>query len=635
MNRFDFFFRQKVTEGELDAAFDAAENALFNFALDVGIVGITDGAAVSQNAGTPNLTVDVGGPGSIYDQLGQRINWTGTQDVDCSVDENSNPTAVVTPGNEKWLSIFAKFQRSLSDARLDGTGASVFFNRAESFVINVVQGAESVPSATKPSLRSDEILLADVKLIYGQTQILNADIDTSRRQDWTNDATTIEFTGPSNNWHDGSNLATNTLDGVINAIVDSLADENTDGNGGADRIGTRAKTVGTMTIAAGSVDDQLFGVLNEIQNLKKERTYIQMTSTRLRKELAGGGYIMGLSFGNNDNETLGAVTPVNLAVGVNAGFTAGIVYSFEDFVQGVTDQSSNLINAPDLLYDAIYVPSSNRHIVVGRIDASSGADIETCDDGIGVSWTSRTPTGMTAATDLAYCVIQDQDSGDIIVGGANGKIIRSADDGASWAAATTIPGGLTSHAWKYIAQNGLGDILIVGNAGADGRILHSNDGGDTWTDVTPAAFNSGTVTPIVWEPVAQRWFTSEQVDTHYSTNTAGTAWALGQKANNGADRWVTDGDSGVIFGLHNSISDGLHVYATEDLGVTMLVDAHFENNPDGATHTSTGWEYAMPSDSPNTLGRSYFAQGRFWLTDEFNVWVSPSRGFTAIDGTTP
>lgn len=184
MQRFDFFFRQKVTEGELDAAFDAVEQMEFNLHLAQGLVGIQSQAIVTENSGTPNLTVDVSGPSEIRDQTGQRINWTPTQDIDVSVDESTNPTAVVTPGNERYLTIFAKFDRTLSDPRLDGTGAAVQFNRAEGFTINVVQGAEAViPTATRPTLRADEIALCDVRLIQGQTQVLNADILTDRRED--------------------------------------------------------------------------------------------------------------------------------------------------------------------------------------------------------------------------------------------------------------------------------------------------------------------------------------------------------------------------------------------------------------------------------------------------------------------
>jgi len=183
MQRFDFFFRQKVTEGELDAAFDAVEQMEFNSHLAQGLVGAQSQAIVTENSGTPNLTVDISGPAEIRDQLGQRVAWTASQDVDCSVDENSNSTAVGAAPNERYLSIFAKFARTLSDPRLDGTGAAINFNRAEGFQINVVQGAEAaLGTASRPATRADEILLADVLLVFGQTQILNANISTTRRQ---------------------------------------------------------------------------------------------------------------------------------------------------------------------------------------------------------------------------------------------------------------------------------------------------------------------------------------------------------------------------------------------------------------------------------------------------------------------
>ena len=212
MQRYDFFFRQKVTEGELDAAFDAVEQMEFNSHLAGGIVGIQSQAIVTENSGTPNLTVDVSGPAEIRDQLGQRINWTPAQDVDCSVDESSNSTAVTTPGNERWLSVFAKFERTLSDPRLDGTGATVQFNRAEGFTINVVQGAEApISTAVRPALRADEVLLADVRLINGQTQILNSDIDTTRRED-----AFVITDGASNVFRAG------TSEGAIQEVVTAL-----------------------------------------------------------------------------------------------------------------------------------------------------------------------------------------------------------------------------------------------------------------------------------------------------------------------------------------------------------------------------------------------------------------------------
>ncbi len=184
MDRSDFFYRQRVTEGEMDEAFDYAEIAEWNIKRDHQLQGVLKNADVTEQSPTPDLTVKVSGPGVVHDQFGKRIEWTPDQNVDCSVDENSLPTAVGTPGNEKWLSIFAEFDRELSDPRTDGNGVTVYYGRSESFKINVVQGAEAgVGLAVRPSLRPDQILLCDILLAHGDTQIFDSAIDITRRQD--------------------------------------------------------------------------------------------------------------------------------------------------------------------------------------------------------------------------------------------------------------------------------------------------------------------------------------------------------------------------------------------------------------------------------------------------------------------
>lgn len=182
MNRRDFYFGQKVKESELDAAFQDVEDAFQSFLEGFAYVGIALGAEVTENA-VPNLTVDVSGPAIIYDQLQQHIAWSPTQDVNCAIDELGASTAVSGGGNEKWLSIFAEFRTVESDPRIDKAGSPVNHVITESFRLNVAQGAEApAGTAVRPALRGDQILLADVKLVTSQTQILNADISTTRTE---------------------------------------------------------------------------------------------------------------------------------------------------------------------------------------------------------------------------------------------------------------------------------------------------------------------------------------------------------------------------------------------------------------------------------------------------------------------
>jgi len=190
-DRLDYFFRQKVTEAELDLGFELLEQADLNFANDIGVFGIIDGMVASEKAGVPDLSVDLTAPGRAYDQLGRRIFFGTAQNVDVSTDLNGVSTAVETSGNEKIVSVFIKFDRALSDPRTDGNSQQVFFRRDESFQFVVRQGAEAAAgSAVPPPLQPDEILIVDVTRTFGQTQILNSDLspdptvpgDVGRRQ---------------------------------------------------------------------------------------------------------------------------------------------------------------------------------------------------------------------------------------------------------------------------------------------------------------------------------------------------------------------------------------------------------------------------------------------------------------------
>lgn len=173
--RLNYYFRQKVTEAELDLGFSLLEAGDFALASDNGLVGIVNGAAVTQRTAGANLTVDVAA-GIVYDKLGRRIAWGAVQNVDLSVDESAVSTAVITPGNTKVLSIFAKFDRNLTDPRIDGNGNTVYFNEAESFELLVRQGAESAGTPTPPGLDPEYILIADVVRRNPQPAITNGDI---------------------------------------------------------------------------------------------------------------------------------------------------------------------------------------------------------------------------------------------------------------------------------------------------------------------------------------------------------------------------------------------------------------------------------------------------------------------------
>lgn len=277
-DRLDYYFRQKVTEAELDLGFDLLEQADRSFANDIGIFGIIDGMVAGEKAGVPDLTVDLTAPGRAYDQLGQRIFFGTAQNVDLSTDLNGVSTAVQTAGNEKIVSLFIKFDRNLSDPRTDGNSQQVFFRRDESFQFVVRQGAEAAAGgAIPPPLQPDEVLIVDVTRTFGQTQILNADLspnptvvgDVGRRQQFIfAEASAISvFSGGF------STLAPVTDD--VQATLQEIDDELTGHFGALARrheapdVDAAATAGSPNALAAGTVRtqlDALLGHLNDHEN---------------------------------------------------------------------------------------------------------------------------------------------------------------------------------------------------------------------------------------------------------------------------------------------------------------------------------------------------------------------------------
>ncbi|ADO70293.1 hypothetical protein [Stigmatella aurantiaca] len=298
-NRLDFFFRQKVTEAELDLAFAQLEQADRNLASDLGIHGVISGAVPAPHSPVPNLSVDLTAPARAYDNLGQRIFFGTGQTVDCAVDMSGIPTDVSTASNERWVGIFLRFTRLLSEPRTDGNSQQVYFRRDESFEWVVRQAPEGPAGlAPKPALQPDELLLCDVRRRPGQTQILATDLDTSRRQafifargtsvavesgTWevlnpsaeTVQATLDEvdaelaghFSGAAQRHEAGAVdyvphgfVGATTVQSAVDEVVDKLSSA-TAGTPGASRVGADAVPGTPNLLPAGTVDAQLSSLL--------------------------------------------------------------------------------------------------------------------------------------------------------------------------------------------------------------------------------------------------------------------------------------------------------------------------------------------------------------------------------------
>lgn len=290
-DRYDFFYRQLLTEAELDDAFNAMEVADRAMMADAGFAGIMSGLSIAQQI-VPAGTV-ICALGTAYDKTGKRLRVPSNQNVDLTKDFNGTSTAVAGAPNKKILSIFLISDRTLTDPRVDGNSVTVYFNRAETFKLKVVQSNEGV-NPTPPSIDSEGILLADVTRTFGQTTFALADISYSRREyqvdiqggtfeiregtlldalraflnsyndhldgsDGNHQAADILYAGGPN-WFDSTTNPATSVEGMLDKIITDLT-RSAVGNAGVHKIGApdRSATSGsdTVTFAAGSLSVQL------------------------------------------------------------------------------------------------------------------------------------------------------------------------------------------------------------------------------------------------------------------------------------------------------------------------------------------------------------------------------------------
>lgn len=268
MDARDWFFRQLVTSDELDGAFDDVEDADHYQNVDADLVGIMSGLEVTEND-TPDLSVKVA-IGTAYDKTGKRIRVTPLQYWDITYDETLTPT-LPPAGDERIVSIFAKFKRVESDPRTDGNSNTVYFIQSESFELVTRMGSAVTPptTPTPPSLDSEAILLCDILRTNPQTQILDSDIDlTTRREEVfrlstasldvlegtaeemgqalldeieaivAGGAAQIGYTDGSGGWADTTGISATNVQDAIDEIVDDLADNGS--ASGAGKLGFQA-----------------------------------------------------------------------------------------------------------------------------------------------------------------------------------------------------------------------------------------------------------------------------------------------------------------------------------------------------------------------------------------------------------
>jgi hypothetical protein len=178
-DRSDFYFKQLVTEAEMDQAFDDLETADRNMIADQtdgvhAVWGVFEGYEVTENSGTPDLNVEVAN-GVAYDEQGRRIPHTAGPTL---VDLASG-----VPGSDsRYVRVYAVYAEVTSDPRVDGSGTPLDYRITESVTFEIQLGAIAA-SPVRPAILTDRVLIATVLIATGATQIFDADISQALQED--------------------------------------------------------------------------------------------------------------------------------------------------------------------------------------------------------------------------------------------------------------------------------------------------------------------------------------------------------------------------------------------------------------------------------------------------------------------
>lgn len=212
MDKRNWYFRQVVSEDNLDEAFDRVEEHHEQALVDIGATHQPTDAKLGGIMHGLKLTIDgvnVGiSAGVAYDSLGRKLQI----DSDITVEVTSTGTSSVGVGGPldggvptapgvgffRYLSLFIEFQQILSDPAKDGTDTTVYTAILDSFQIVGTQGVPGNPSGTLAPLGTTRVLLGDVVIDENSLPVSIYDL---RRQSYIH-AVDDETTATTRDLHD-------------------------------------------------------------------------------------------------------------------------------------------------------------------------------------------------------------------------------------------------------------------------------------------------------------------------------------------------------------------------------------------------------------------------------------------------
>lgn len=189
MNKYNFYYRCKVGKTELNQLQADIESEVESPIVDFYGSGIVTGVGVTATS-PPSMSVSIAS-GVVYNNQGRRVVTPTSLILSCTNEGytqvgqagtcSGSTIPLPTGSNKKYITILLYHAVFETDLRTDGYGNTLYFRQLDSFRFRIIQGTE----AENPSPPSDPgdggIILADILLYPGMTQIQNTDISTTRR----------------------------------------------------------------------------------------------------------------------------------------------------------------------------------------------------------------------------------------------------------------------------------------------------------------------------------------------------------------------------------------------------------------------------------------------------------------------
>jgi len=319
MDKKDWYHGQTVLESDLDTAFDSVEDAERNLAIEADSAqatttdtpdltkfgGILEGLVVSRHGTDEYVDITAG---IARDDSGRRIylptsatvsltNIGTTDEDDVSLATGDGATVVTScaDGNNIVLSLWIAYDEVLSNPKVDGTGATVYYDISEGFSFSLSVGTDwnGAPAGApdRASMANGKVLLADLVLLRtGSAMAVVAGGVCNSDQDWDDLGGNYALnTGRRSDWlalDQGSSFPrfadtdTSIRVGKARDAIHDLTEHlqrQTDAAGspaGAKIIGSQALTgagadspvYSALTLTAGDLDAQLVELLDAINS---------------------------------------------------------------------------------------------------------------------------------------------------------------------------------------------------------------------------------------------------------------------------------------------------------------------------------------------------------------------------------